>query len=100
MRSETGARAYWRLGADAIHGHRLARQLAVEDLPADTLGFLLGSRYCETDLLSQIAWNIFGHYAPGWERVQAICDFVHNHSPSAMSMLVRAGRRGKHTTSG
>ncbi|HXA48965.1 MAG TPA: transglutaminase family protein [Candidatus Acidoferrum sp.] len=58
---------------------RTARQLAVQDLPSDTLVFLLGSRYCETDLLSQIAWNLFGQYAPGWERVQAICDFVHNH---------------------
>jgi transglutaminase-like putative cysteine protease len=58
---------------------RTARQLAVQDLPSDTLVFLLGSRYCETDLLSQIAWNLFGAYTQGWERVQAICDFVHNH---------------------
>ena len=39
--------------------------------------FLLGSRYCETDLLSQIAWDLFGKSPTGWERVQAICDFVH-----------------------
>jgi transglutaminase-like putative cysteine protease len=37
----------------------------------------MGSRYCETDNLSQIAWDLFGHIAPGWPRVQAISDFVH-----------------------
>lgn len=56
-----------------------ARQLHVRDLPEDTLVFLLGSRYCETDLLSQVAWNLFSCTPPGWKRVQAICDFVHNH---------------------
>jgi len=56
-----------------------AREIPVELLPHDTLVFLLGSRYCETDRLSQIAWDYFGHLTPGWERVQAICDFVHNH---------------------
>jgi len=56
-----------------------AQQHSIQDLPEETLMFLLGSRYCETDLLSQIAWNLFGHSPPGWARVQAICDFVHNH---------------------
>lgn len=56
-----------------------ARQHAVEDLPADTLQFLLASRYCETDLLSDVAWSLFGHTPEGWARVQAICDYVHNH---------------------
>jgi len=60
---------------DEIAPH--ARQHAVEDLPDDTLQFLLGSRYCETDLLSQIAWDRFGSTPEGWPRVQAICDFVH-----------------------
>jgi len=54
-------------------------QHAVEDLPDDSLVFLLGSRYCETDLLSNIAWDLFGNAAPGAARVQTICDFVHNH---------------------
>ncbi len=56
-----------------------AHQLAVPDLPEETLLFLLGSRYCETDRLSEIAWNLFGNTPLGWARVQAICDFVHNH---------------------
>lgn len=56
-----------------------APQHAVEDLPSDTLVYLLGSRYCETDRLTAIAWNLFGSTPPGWARVQAICDYVHNH---------------------
>jgi len=55
-----------------------ACQHAVQDLPEETLVFLLGSRYCETDRLSDIAWSLFSNTAPGWPRVQAICDFVHN----------------------
>lgn len=56
-----------------------AIQHAVEDLPADTLVYLLGSRYCETDELSDAAWQLFGNSQPGWARVQAICEFVHHH---------------------
>jgi transglutaminase-like putative cysteine protease len=56
-----------------------AKQLAVEDLPDNTLLYLLGSRYCETDRLSELAWELFGSAPTGWGRVQAICDFVHNH---------------------
>jgi len=56
-----------------------AGQHAVEDLPEETLVFLLGSRYCETDRLSETAWQLFNYTPPGWARVQAICDFVHNH---------------------
>jgi transglutaminase-like putative cysteine protease len=55
-----------------------ARQHPIEALPDDTLLFLLGSRYCETDRLSEVAWSMFGH-VEGWARVQAICDFVHQH---------------------
>ncbi len=57
----------------------LAQQHSVQDLPAETLVFLLGSRYCETDRLSQTAWDLFGKTPVGWARVQAICDFVHQH---------------------
>jgi transglutaminase-like putative cysteine protease len=59
--------------------HHGAHQHPVEDLPADVLVFLLGSRYCETDRLSDTAWQLFGHSPAGWARVQAICDFVHDH---------------------
>ena len=56
-----------------------AREVPLADVPSENLVYLLGSRYCETDKLSSIAWNLFGNVPPGWQRVQAICDFVHNH---------------------
>jgi transglutaminase-like putative cysteine protease len=56
-----------------------AWQDSVQDLPEETLVFLLGSRYCETDLLSDTAWQLFSGTPPGYARVQAICDYVHNH---------------------
>jgi transglutaminase-like putative cysteine protease len=56
-----------------------ARELPVQELPDDCLVYLLGSRYCETDRLSQVAWDMFGTHTPGWGRVQAICDFVNGH---------------------
>jgi transglutaminase-like putative cysteine protease len=56
-----------------------ARQMPVEALPEEALVFLLGSRYCETDRLSDIAWKRFEQAPAGWHRVQAICDFVHQH---------------------
>ena len=55
-----------------------AQQLAIKDLPEETLVFLLGSRYCETDLLSPVAWQLFGQSQRGWPLVQSICDYVHN----------------------
>jgi transglutaminase-like putative cysteine protease len=54
-----------------------AVQHEVADLPDDCLVYLMGSRYCETDRLSQLAWDLFGQARPGWSRVQAICDFAH-----------------------
>lgn len=56
-----------------------AVQTPVEHLPESTLVYLLGSRYCETDQLSDIAWQRFGTGPTGWARVQAICDFTHQH---------------------
>jgi transglutaminase-like putative cysteine protease len=54
-------------------------QHSVEELPSETLVYLLGSRYCETDLLSDLAWRLFGKTPLGRPRVQAICDYVHRH---------------------
>ena len=54
-------------------------QTPVQDLPADTIVFLLGSRYCETDRLTVAAWDLFGASPAGAARVQAICDYVHRH---------------------
>lgn len=56
-----------------------AEEVPVADLPDETLLYLVGSRYVETDKLSQPAWDLFGAAKPGWSRVQAICDYVHRH---------------------
>jgi transglutaminase-like putative cysteine protease len=55
-----------------------ARQHLVEELPSDNLIYLLNSRYCEVDRLSNVATDLFGGTAPGWGRVQAIVDWVHS----------------------
>lgn len=51
----------------------------VEALPTRLLPFLLPSRYCDVDLLGNLAWSLFGASPPGWSRVQAICSWVHSH---------------------
>jgi transglutaminase-like putative cysteine protease len=55
-----------------------ARQHVLEELPVEVLIYLLGSRYCETDRLSDTAWSLFGQAPKGWPLVQAICDYVHD----------------------
>ncbi len=55
-----------------------ARQLEVAELPCDVLIHLLGSRYCDIERLSNLAWSLFSSIAPGWRRVQAICDYAHD----------------------
>jgi transglutaminase-like putative cysteine protease len=79
-----------------------AVQHQVQDLPGDAIQFLLGSRYCETDRLSDEAWRLFKDTPPGWARVQTICDFVRNHisfgyaqaSPTRTAADAYAERRG------
>ena len=53
-----------------------ARQVPVENLPPETLRYLLASRYCEVDRLLDDAGRLFGNSPPGWARVQAVCDWV------------------------
>lgn len=55
-----------------------AEQVPVEALPDDTLVFLLPSRFCLSDVLHDKAWELFGDAEPGWARVQAVCDWVHD----------------------
>jgi len=76
-----------RITADAvINDHGLAepvipnaQQHPVESLPEETLVYLLGSRYCDIEHLSAVAWDLFGNTVPGWSRVQSICNFVNRH---------------------
>jgi transglutaminase-like putative cysteine protease len=79
-----------------------ARQHALEQLPVETLVYLLGSRYCETDRFIQLAWAQFGALAKGWPLVQAICDYVHDRikfgymhaNPTKTAWQAHAERRG------
>jgi transglutaminase-like putative cysteine protease len=56
-----------------------AVQHPIQDLPDDVLVFLLGSRYCDTEKLSDFAWKQFSGIERGWPLVKAITDFVHDH---------------------
>ena len=56
-----------------------AMQHPVEELPTDTLPYLLASRYCEVEKLNDTAWQLFGATPLGWRRVKAVCDWVHSH---------------------
>jgi transglutaminase-like putative cysteine protease len=79
-----------------------ATQLPIEQLPDECLVYLMGSRYCETDKLTDLAWSLFKDTPPGWARVQAICDYVHNHltfgyqfaAPTKSAHSVHDERRG------
>ena len=54
-----------------------ARQVPIESLPDETMVFLLPSRFCHSDVLADQAWELFGTTSPGWARVVAVCDWVH-----------------------
>ena len=54
-----------------------ARQIPVESLPDDTMVYLLPSRFCPSDMMRDHAWQLFGTTEPGWARVVAVCDWVH-----------------------
>ncbi|MBR1130644.1 transglutaminase-like domain-containing protein [Bradyrhizobium iriomotense] len=56
-----------------------AQQIPIEQLPNELLLYLMPSRYCETDKLTDIAWSLFAKTEPGWNRVAAITAFVHQH---------------------
>jgi transglutaminase-like putative cysteine protease len=85
---------------DVVHPD--AQQWDVHALPPETVQFLYASRYCETDNLSDVAWGLFGNTPPGWQRVQAVCDWVHNNvqfgypfaRPNKTAFEVYQDRRG------
>jgi transglutaminase-like putative cysteine protease len=79
-----------------------AEQHSLEKLPVDTLVYLLGSRYCETDRFINIAWKTFGTVKKGWPLVQTICDYVNDRlafgyehaSPTKTAWDAHAEKRG------
>jgi transglutaminase-like putative cysteine protease len=66
-----------------------AEQFPASELPDDVLVYTLPSRYCLSDVLSERAWELFGNLAPGWGRVQQICDWVHDHVQFAYGTSTR-----------
>ncbi len=54
-----------------------ATQQPIEEIPDEVLVYLLSSRYCHSDVVSDQAWKLFGEVPPGWARVQAVCDWLH-----------------------
>jgi len=79
-----------------------AAEVPIDALPDEVLPYLLGSRYCETDKLSPLAWSLFGDTARGWPRVDAIVSYVHDRiefgyeyaSPTLSAWEVHRERRG------
>ncbi len=79
-----------------------ASQALVQDLPDDTILFTLASRYCQSDSLSNAAWELFANTEPSWARVQAICDWAHKNviyvsgcsTPETTSLDVYQSRQG------
>jgi len=55
-----------------------APELSVQDLPVEILRYLLPSRYCEVDLMTNLAADLFGQLSPGWSRVKAVCNWVNS----------------------
>ena len=53
--------------------------VALDDLPDEAFAYLLPSRFCWPDMLHDPAWELFEPVEPGWPRVQAVCDWVHDH---------------------
>lgn len=51
-------------------------EMPLAKIPVDVLEYLYPSRYCPSDRLSNVAVQQFGAIAPGYSRVQAVCDWV------------------------
>ena len=50
----------------------------VTAVPDEVLRYLMPSRYCESDLLSRAAQQLFGQITPGISRVHAIENWIHD----------------------
>ena len=66
------------LTPDIERPHRVDES-APAAIPPEVLTYINPSRYCESDLLARFAFEEFGALAPGFGRVQAICDWVYEH---------------------
>ncbi|MBU1359527.1 MAG: transglutaminase family protein [Gammaproteobacteria bacterium] len=53
-------------------------EVPVNRIPNEVLHYLMPSRYCESDVMSRAAQQLFGHLTPGIGRVQAVADWIHD----------------------
>lgn len=90
------------VGKDRVLTDLQSNEVPVARLPAETLQYLLPSRYCEADSLFALAWRKFGELQPGYSRVAAICQWIrdnvdyqigvtHVHSTACDVLATRAG---------
>ncbi|MDR6563233.1 MULTISPECIES: transglutaminase family protein [unclassified Arcicella] len=63
--------------ADEIDVAPGADFVLIEDLPPEELIYLLPSRYCESDQLGNLAFQIVGNAYPGYDQVEAIRKWIH-----------------------
>jgi transglutaminase-like putative cysteine protease len=59
------------------HDLAIAPAVPIGDLPPHLLRYTLPSRYCDSDKLTNFAWQKFGQVEHGWPRVQAISEWLH-----------------------
>ena len=79
-----------------------AEEIPPEALPDAVLAYTLPSRFCPSDELGALAWELFAAVAPGWLRVQSISDWVNSEvafayaasAPTATALDVLAAREG------
>jgi transglutaminase-like putative cysteine protease len=62
-----------------VQPHEIA-EVPVDRLPSSVLSYIYPSRYCQSDRLHRLARREFGHLNPGYARVQAVCDWVRDHT--------------------
>ena len=65
-----------RVSVDMPYRDPAFREMDIAELPSEVLHYLLPSRYCESDLLSGMAQRTFGHIPRGFDRVEAVCDWI------------------------
>lgn len=53
-------------------------EVPVNRVPNEVLHYLMPTRYCESDLMSRAAQQLFGDLPPGIGRVQAVVDWIHD----------------------
>lgn len=78
-----------------------ACEIKPEQLPDEVLQYTIASRFAQPDVLGAHAWRLFGNHPRGYQRVQAMCTYVHEYlaytvgSTNALSTSVDAWTTGQ-----